>query len=96
LAKAILRNDVSVKSNKIPGQRETITLNDWCMMRKYNWVIKNELKYQFKGKPLPSKKKGFLNYTDKEWEQLAVEKNFTNAVMYPLSFIRSQILEVKS
>jgi hypothetical protein len=32
LVEAILRNEVSVKSNKIAGQWETITLNDWCMM----------------------------------------------------------------
>jgi hypothetical protein len=32
LAEAILKNEVSVKNNKIAGQRETITLNDWCLM----------------------------------------------------------------
>jgi hypothetical protein len=56
LAEAILRNEVSMKRNKIAGQRETITLNDWCMMRKFDRVIKNELMFEFKGKPLPSKK----------------------------------------
>ena len=59
LEEAILKNEVSVKSNKIASQRETITLNDWCMMQKYDRVIKNELMFQFKGKPLPSKKTGF-------------------------------------
>jgi hypothetical protein len=59
LAEAILKNEASVKSNKIAGQRETIMLNDWCMMRKYDRVIKNELMLEFRGKPLPSKKTGF-------------------------------------
>jgi hypothetical protein len=66
LAEAILKNEVSMKSNKIAGQRETITLNDWCMMRKYDRVIKNELMFEFKEKPLPSKKTGFQKYTDEE------------------------------
>jgi hypothetical protein len=81
-----------VKSNKIAGQRETITLNDWCMMRKYDRVIKNELMFKFRGKPLPSKKTGFQKYTDEEWEELALEKNFTDAV---ISNIRGEVMTLK-
>jgi hypothetical protein len=92
LAEAILRNEVSVKSNKIAGQRETITLNDWCMMRKYDRVIKNELMFEFRGKPLPSKKTGFQKYTDEEWEELALEKNFTDAV---IANIRGVVMTLK-
>jgi hypothetical protein len=92
LAEAILRNEVSVKSNKIAGQRETITLNDWCMMRKYDRVIKNELMFEFRGKPLPSKKTGFQKYTDEEWEELALEKNFTDAV---IANIRGEVMTLK-
>jgi hypothetical protein len=92
LAEAILRNEVFVKSNKIAGQRETITLNDWCMMRKYDRVIKNELMFQFKGKPLSSKKTGFQKYTDEEWEELALEKNFTDAV---ISNVRGEVMMLK-
>jgi hypothetical protein len=92
LAEEILKNEVSVKSNKIAGQRETITLNDWCMMRKYNRVIKNELMFEFRGKPLPSKKTGFQKYTDEEWEELALEKNFTDAV---ISNIRGEVMTLK-
>jgi hypothetical protein len=87
-----LKNEVSVKSNRIAGQRETITLNDWCMMRKYDRVIKNELMFEFKGKPLPSKKTGFQKYTDEEWEELALEKNFTDAVT---SNIRGEVMTLK-
>ena len=61
LAKAILKNDVSAKNNKIFGQRRTIMLNNWCMMWKYDRVIKNELMFEFKEKPLPNKMKRFLN-----------------------------------
>jgi hypothetical protein len=92
LAEAILKNEVSVKSNKITGQRETITLNDWCMMRKYDRVIKNELMFEFKGKPLPSKKIGFQKYTDEKWEELALEKNFTDVV---ISNIRGEVMTLK-
>jgi hypothetical protein len=92
LAEAILRNEVSVRSNKIAGQRETITLNDWCMMQKYDWVIKNELMFEFRGKPLPSKKTGFQKYMDQEWEELALEKNFTDAV---IANIRGEVMTLK-
>jgi hypothetical protein len=76
LVDTIIKNDALVKSKKILGQREAITLNNWCMMWKYDWVIKNKLTFKFKGKMLPSKKKGFLNYMDQEWKDLAAEKNF--------------------
>jgi hypothetical protein len=83
---------VSVKSNKIAGQRETIMLNDWCMMRKYDRVIKNKLMFEFRGKPLLSKKTGFQKYTDEEWEELGLEKNFTDAV---ISNIRGEVMTLK-
>ena len=92
LAEAILRNEVSVKSNKLATQRETMTLNDWCMMRKYDRVIKNELMFKFKAKPLPNKKTGFQQYLDEEWEELAFEKNFTDAV---ISNIRGEVMTLK-
>jgi hypothetical protein len=92
LAEAILKNEVFMKSNKITGQRETITLNDWCMMWKYDRVIKNEFMFEFKRKPLPSKKTGFQKYTDEEWEELALEKNFTDAV---ISNIREEVMTLK-
>jgi hypothetical protein len=62
------------------------------MMRKYDRVIKNELMFEFKRKPLPSKKTGFQKYTDEEWEELALEKNFTNAV---ISNIRGEVMTLK-
>jgi hypothetical protein len=92
LAEAILKNEVSVKNNKIPGQRETITLNDWCMMRKYDRVIKNKLMFKFKGKLLPSKKIEFQKYTDEEWEELVLEKNFTDTV---ISNIKREVMTLK-
>jgi hypothetical protein len=92
LAEVILKNEVSVKSNKIAGQRETIMLNDWYMMRKYDRVIKNELMFEFRGKSLPSKKTGFQKYTDEEWEELALEKNFTDAVV---ANIRGEVMTLK-
>lgn len=92
LAEAILRNEVSVKSNKLATQRETMTLNEWCMMRKYDRVIKNELMFKFKGKPLPNKKTGFQQYSDEEWEELALERNFTDAV---ISNIRGEVMTLR-
>ena len=88
----ILRNEVFVKSNKTTGQWQTITLNDWCMMWKYNWVIKNELMFEFKEKLLPSKKTGFQKYMDKEWDELALEKNLINAI---ISNIRGEVMTLK-
>jgi hypothetical protein len=90
--RAILKNEMSVKSNKIAGQREIIMLNDWCMMRKYDRVIKNKLMFEFRGKPLLSKKTGFQKYTDEEWEELGLEKNFTDAV---ISNIRGEVMTLK-
>jgi hypothetical protein len=65
LVEAIMENVLTVKSNKIPSHHEAITLKDWCMKQKYDGVIKNELMFEFKGKLLPSKEKGFNNYTNK-------------------------------
>jgi hypothetical protein len=48
--------------------------------------------FEFKGKPLPSKKIGFQKYTDKEWEELALEKNFTDAVV---ANIRGEVMTLK-
>jgi hypothetical protein len=92
LVDTIIKNDALVKSKKILGQREAITLNNWCMMWKYDWVIKNKLTFKFKGKMLPSKKKGFLNYMDQEWKDLAAEKNFTYVV---ISNIQGEVMTLK-
>jgi hypothetical protein len=59
---------------------------------KHDGVIKNKLMYQFKRKSLPSKKKGFLNYTYQEWEQLVTKKNFTDAV---ISNIEGEVMTLK-
>ena len=73
LAHAILANEVSIKNNKLPGeqQREGVTLQDWCQTRKRIRIVMNELMAEFRGKDLPSKKKGYVAYTDKEWDDLA-------------------------
>jgi hypothetical protein len=42
--------------------------------------------------PLPSKKKRFLNYTDQEWNDLAAEKNFTDAM---ISNIQGEVMNLK-
>ena len=68
LADAILANEVSVKSNKLPGeqQREGVTLQDWCQTRKRIRIVMNELMVEIRGKDLSSKKKEYVAYTDKE------------------------------
>ena len=80
LADAILANEVSVKSNKIPGeeQREGVTLQDWCQTRKRIRIVMNELMAEFRGKDLPSKKKEYVAYTDEKWDDLAKEKNISD------------------
>jgi hypothetical protein len=46
------------------------------MNQNFEQAIKNELMYEFKRKDLPNKKKVYLSYLDKEWEDLVIEKNF--------------------
>ena len=83
LADAILTNEVSIKSNKLPGeqQREGVTLQDWCQMRKRIRIIMNELRAEFWGKDLPSKKKEYVSYIDEEWDDLAKEKNLSDETL---------------
>ena len=83
LANAILANEVSMKSNKLPGdqQREGVTLQDWCQTRKRIKIVMNELMAEFRGKDLPLKKKEYVAYTDDEWDDLAKEKNLNNETL---------------
>ena len=83
LADAILANEVSIKSNKLPGeqQREGVTLQDWCQTRKRIRIVMNELMAEFWGKDLPSKKKEYVAYTDEEWDDLAKEKNLSDETL---------------
>ena len=83
LADAILANEVSMKSNKLPGdqQREGVTLQDWCQTRKRIRIVMNELMVEFRGKDLPSKKKEYVAYTDNEWDDLAKEKNLSDETL---------------
>ena len=83
LADAILANEVSMKSNKLPGnqQREGVTLQDWCQTRKRIKIVMNELMAEFRGKDLPSKKKEYVTYTDDEWDDLAKEKNLSDGTL---------------
>ena len=83
LADAILANEVSIKSNKLPGdqQREGVTLQDWCQTRKRIRIVMNELMAEFRGKDLPSKKKEYVAYTDDKWDDLAKEKNLSNETL---------------
>ena len=83
LADAILANEVSVKSNKIPSeqQREGVTLQDWCQTKKRIRIVMNELMAKFWGKDLPSKKKEYVAYTDEEWDDLAKEKNISDETL---------------
>ena len=83
LADAILANEVSINSNKLPGdqQREGVTLQDWCQTRKRIRIVMNELIAEFWGKDLPSKKKEYVAYTDDEWDDLAKEKNLSDETL---------------
>ena len=83
LVDAILANEVSVKSNKLPGeqQREGVTLQDWCQTRKRIRIVMNELMAEFQGKDLPSKKKEYVAYTNEEWDDLAKEKNLSDETL---------------
>ena len=68
LADAILAKEVSIKGNKLLGaqQREGVTLQEWCQTRKRMRIVQNELMAEFRGKYLPSKKKEYVAYADKE------------------------------
>ena len=48
----------------------------------------NELMAEFRGKDLPSKKE-YIAYTDKEWDDIAREKNLNNETL------KNIIVEVK-
>ena len=41
----------------------------------------NELMVEFRGKDLPSKKKDYVAYTDKEWDDLVRERNLNNETL---------------
>ena len=41
-------------------------------------IVQNELMAEFRGKDLPSKKKEYVAYADKEWDDLAREKNLSD------------------
>ena len=80
LADAILTKEVSIKGNKLPGaqQREGVILQEWCQTRKRMRIVQNEHMAEFRGKDLPSKKKEYVTYGDKEWDDLAWEKNLSD------------------
>ena len=83
LVDAILANEVSIKSNKLPDeqQREGVTLQDWCQTRKRMRIVMNELMAEFREKDLPSKKKEYVAYIDEEWDDLAKEKNLNDETL---------------
>ena len=76
LVDAIMAKEVSVKSNKLFGtqQREGVSLQDWCQTRKLIRIVINELMAEFQGKDLPSKKKEYVVYLHKKWNDLARER----------------------
>ena len=41
-------------------------------------LVQNEFMAEFRGKDLPSKKKEYVAYADKEWDDLAREKNLSD------------------
>ena len=83
LADAILAKEVSIKSNKLLGEqkREGVSLQHWCQTRERMTIVMNELMTEFRGKDLPSKKKKYIAYTDKEWDDLAREKNLNDETL---------------
>ena len=44
-------------------------------------IVQNKLMAEFRGKDLPSKKKEYVAYADKEWDDLAREKNLNDETM---------------
>ena len=83
LTDAILAKEVSIKSNKLPGeqQREGVSLQDWCQTRKRIKIVMNELMAEFRGKDLPSKKKEYFAYINEEWDDLTREKNLNDETL---------------
>ena len=75
-AKAIIAKRICIKNNS--KTRDRLTLPDWCRDTKLDRVIKNELMWKLKQYPLPCKDAGWTLYADKEWDDLAEEKNFTD------------------
>ena len=49
LADAIFTKEVSIKSNKLPGEQqcEGVSLQDWCQTRKRIRIVMNELMAEF-------------------------------------------------
>ena len=58
-----------------------MTLQDWCQTKKRMRIVQNELMAEFRGKDLPSKKKEYVAYADKEWDDLAWEKNLNDETL---------------
>ena len=44
-------------------------------------IVMNKLMAEFWGKDLPSKKKEYVAYTDKEWDDLTKEKNLNDETL---------------
>ena len=83
LADAKLAKEVSIKSNKLLAEQqcEGVILQDWCQIRKRMQIVMNELMVEFRGKDLPSKKKEYVAYTNKEWDDFAKEKNLNDKTL---------------
>ena len=52
-------------------------------------IVQNKLMAEFKGKDLPSEKKEYVAYADKEWDDLAWEKNLNEETL------KNIVIEVK-
>ena len=83
LEDAILAKEVSIKSNKLLSKQqcEGVSLQDWCQTKKRIRIIMNELMAKFRGKDLSSKKKEYVEYLDKEWDDLARKKNLNDETL---------------
>lgn len=76
LAAEVIAKRVCIKSNsKTKGM---LTLQDWCRDKKFDRVIKNELLWKLKKKPLPSKDATYTPYLESDWTDLAKEKKFSD------------------
>jgi hypothetical protein len=75
-AKAIIAKKICIKNNS--KTRDRLTLIDWCCDTKLDRVIKNELMRKLQQYPLPCKDAGWSLYADKDWDDLADKKNFTD------------------
>ena len=81
LADAILAKKVSIKGNKLSSaqQPEGVTLNEWCQTQKRMRIVQNQLMAEFREKDLSSKE--YVAYADKEWDDLAQEKNLNDKTL---------------